>query len=151
MGVSLTAMIVQLCEKCSITHESVACTTCFSSNKLKLIFSVRLYQSFTSLWIFLTHSALHTSFSSFRVVINCLCTALLRSHHIISVKLRSGFWLGHFNMLAEKEKNHPAGHSSEHLGKLSCWMTQFQPRFSCRTDGLTFDSGIFWYAEFIVY
>lgn len=29
----------------------------------------------------------------------------------------------------------------------SCSMSQFQPSFSCHTDGLTLDSSILWYTE----
>jgi len=33
------------------------------------------------------------------------------------------------------------------LGSLCCCVTQFQPSFGCRTDGLTFDCRVFWYTE----
>lgn len=38
-------------------------------------------------------------FNSFRFLCNYLCTALLMSHHGISVGLMSGFWLCHCNTL----------------------------------------------------
>ena len=33
------------------------------------------------------------------------------------------------------------------FGIIVLLMTQFQPSFSCQTDGLTFDSKILWYTE----
>ena len=74
-----------------------------------------------------------------------LCTALLRSHHSILVSLRSGLWLNHCNTLILFFFRHSVVDLLLCLGSLSCWWASFS--FSCRTDGLTFDSRILWYPE----
>jgi len=74
----------------------------------------------------------------------CLWTALLRSHHRNSIRLRSGVWLGHCNILILFFFSHSVINLMVFLGTLSCCMTQSLPTVSCQTD-------ILWYTEeFIV-
>ena len=70
------------------------------------------------------------------------CTALLRSHHSISVRLRS-WTLDNCNSLIIFFFRHSAVDLLG-LGSVSCCMNQFQPSFSCQTHDLTFNSRILW-------
>jgi len=79
----------------------------------------------------------------YTVVGICICTALLRSHHSISIGLRSGLQLGHCNTLILFFFSHSLVDLLVIFGSLSSCITQFWPSFSCRTDGLTFDSLVF--------
>jgi len=84
-------------------------------------------------------SSLQCCFSSLRFVDICLCTPLLKSHHSISVRLRSGLWLGKCNILILVFFSHSVIDLLVCLGSLSYCTTQFWPSFSCRTDCLIFE------------
>ena len=56
-----------------------------------------------------------------------LCTALWRSHHSISVRLRSGLWQDHCNTLILFFFTHSVVDLLLCLGSLSCWWASFSP------------------------
>ncbi len=61
-----------------------------NSIAIKYYFSVWLYQSLTSFW---------RSFSLLQFIEVCGCVFMHSSHHMISVSMRSGLWLGHSHVL----------------------------------------------------
>lgn len=82
--------------------------------------------------------SLEHCFRSLRFVGICVCIALLKWHHI-SVKVKSGLWLRHWNtwILFFFRR------SAVVLGIIILFGTGF----SCWTDGLRSDSRILWYIE----
>ena len=79
-------------------HDSAACRTTFSTHNLKSSFSVGCYQSLILLWGNFRPLHFTTLLQFFEVCSIHLSTALLRSHHSISIRSRCGLWL-HCNTL----------------------------------------------------
>lgn len=94
----------------------------------------------------LTHSFLQCCFSSLRFV-GIRLFALLRFCHSISVRVRSGLWLGHCNTLILLFFSHSVADLLLWLQSLSYCMTQFGWSFICPTAGLTYDLTILLYTE----
>ena len=92
-------------------------------------------------------SSVQCCFSSLRLAGIRLCTALLRSHHSISIRLRSGLWLDHFNTLILFFFRHSGVDLLIFLGSLSCCMTQ---PLAVRHDGLKFDSRILRFTDMFI-
>lgn len=125
-------------KKLSAPHDSVACRLTFCSNNLNCF----LYD-FTSLSRryggILAHYSLQHCSSSLIFMGICLCTALLRSYHSNSFRLKSGllFWNSIADLLLC-------------LGLLSCYMTQSGPCINCWTDGFTSHSRVLWNREEVI-
>ncbi len=104
--------------------------------------SLRIGSSGTGCGGILAHSSLQNCFNSatlegFRAWMDCL-----KSCHSISIRFKSGLWLGHSKTLILLFLSHSEVNFLVCLGSLSCYITQVCLR--PQTDGRTFSFRIFW-------
>ncbi len=86
----------------------------------------------------LAHSSLQNCFNSatlegFRAWMDCL-----RSCHSISIRFKSGLWLGHSKTLILFFLSHSEVNFAGVFGIMSCWITQVRLSLRSQTDGRTF-------------
>ena len=133
-------------EKVCEPLDLITCWPSFGSNKLNQTFSVVGDQTCTmvrrNIWPFIFTKLFQ--FSNI-IFLGCLVwTAVLMSCHSISIRLRSGLWLGHSKRHIFFCRSCSVVDLLLCFGPLSCCITQLLLSFNWRTDSLTFSCKISW-------